>query len=501
MFDEPAENKLLKLLKEGAMREAHEEETASRETDNRLLRILRDKKKKGDERPAAARPTERGRRKAAELPQEGSGASRLTPPPDRSESRSPSDRGGGADLAAGSPRPRRDEEKRDAQRILAAARTDEPAPSQRQPEPRDTSDDLRDMLKAVAENAAPLRASNAPPSPRAPAPTVRPPGRADGHGEPATTRLARSTAAPAGPTAQSSRPAARQSPPPKEDSPATQQLEPPTSHTQQLEPPVAAPAKSIAGNTPPPAPTAPRSPALRAADAWPAPEGGLALTLLLKGDQIDFLLKMSESGQSGSLVRTMLVAQCLMGGQGEWGLAGLLQEYARALTGALNKLMIREKLKKEVDLAAVKDRDLDGLLEEIRDLLEDEDLSSGLDANLTPASGLLLGVRLSREDVAFLRKLASPRGELTLVGHLLFTQALMAYEVVPSSPWPLGPAAVQIREEFKRAVQNYRELQKTLLNQILVNARLGKKTSWGAHAARHEAALAELARSLKACLP
>lgn len=470
LFDEPAENKLLKLLKEGAMREAREDEAENRETDNRLLRILRDKKKRSDFEPsrkgetaADAEPPKSAPESGAPPPRKEAATRRKAeaPPPEPPkpepipEAVATSDDVPAAVVAEPPPRPAARGEGRDARAILAAARTDEPAPSQASP-----AQALREMLKAATEAPAP--------TPMKPVPPREP--------------VARPVPTP--------EPAARPQP-----------AKPPTAP---VAPPPAEPPPAIAENPAPPTPR-PRpapSPARPLAEPWPAPEGGLALTLLLKGEQIDFLVKMAEGGQPGSLMKLLVVAQCLMGGQGEWGLAGLLQEYARAITGVLNKLMIQERMKKAVDLGTVKDADLDGLLEEIRDLLETEALSATLDPGASSSPGLLLGVRLPKEDVAFLRKLASPRGELTLVSHLLFTQALMAHEIVPSSPWPEGAAAARIRQDFKTAVQNYRELQKGLLNQILVNARLGKKTAWGGPGAvRHEAALAELAKTLKACLP
>jgi len=439
MFEEPAENKLLKLLKEGALREAVEEEGTSPATDNRLLRILREKRKRADESPKkSAEETRRLDERAA-------------PPRTEAETRRL--------------------ERADARRILDAARTEEPPPSMGGPHPAEPvaevepprKNALRDMVRAAAEEAAP--------EPSAARPRAARPPRA----EPAHAAV-------------DNPPVGR---PAEVEPPASPLPEIPAVEAQHAE--VSAPRASVT-------PTRPPSPRRGPVD-WQAPPGGLALTLLLKAEQIEFLVKMAEGGQSGSLVRLMLVAQALMGGQGEWGLAGLLQEYARAIIQALNKLMIQERMRKEVDLAKVKDADLDALLEEIRDLLEAEELST-MEASPVPTSGLLLGMKLPREDVAFLRKLASPRGEQTLVGHLLFTQSLMAHEVVPESPWPEGPDAARLREDFKSAVQNYRELQKTLLNQILVSARLGKKTAWGApNAAKHEAALAALARGLKACLP
>jgi hypothetical protein len=468
MFDEPAENKLLKLLKEGVMRETPEEDTEQRATDNRLLRILRDKKKTKEEAPGPQRSEEarsQGQRSAAEAP--------AAPRPRKSEE-------------AAAPAPQRGEGRRDAKSILAASRVEDieeppmamsaedvvldeapvqaptvgaaPLADRRDDSRPDDDSSLRRLVRATAEAPAPPRPT-APPSPAVPRKAA--PG-------------------PSKPTPQA--------PPPPRPEPAAPSPAPPRAveTPRAVEPARAAPTADADAQAGPDA------------GAWTAPEGGLALTLLLKADQMDFIVKMAEGG---GLVRTMLVMQCLMGGQGEWGLQGLLQEYARGVTGALNKLMIQEKMRKEVNLGAVKDADLDALLEEIRDTL-DGDTSEGDEAAASVMPGLLLGVRLPREDVAFLRKLASPKGDLTLVSHLIFAQSLMAHEIVPSSVWPQGPAAARIREDFKAAVRTYRELQKTLLNQILVNARLGKKTTWGGTSAEKlGSALAELARTLKACLP
>jgi len=541
MFEEPAENKLLKLLKEGAMREAQEEEGGERqETDNRLLRILRDKRKKSafaDETPTEPPPrgpsaerreaahggrgaanaggrgdtaATRGRAEAGAVPQTAGGAARgradaeaaVRGPAEaaraetaagRGPAARPSDAGGRKEAE---PAARRDSGPRpDARRILEAAREDAsttraPLPTPAEPPEGATGDEataLRQRAQAGDEAAAALRQmvqaaaedGGEPPRTKPSGPTVPKPGAA----VPVGPSLHGSGPAPKSPTA--APPAPGQSPAGASGEAAGPRKHPPAK---------GAPAA-------PPAPRTPVSPRARIVEPYAAPEGGLALTALLKADQIQFLLKMAASGQ-GSMIRMILVAQCLMGGQGEWGLAGLLQEYARTLTGVLNKLMIQERLKKEVDLGAIKEPDLDALLEEIRDLLEAEELSATLEDAVAPPEGLLLGVTLTKEDVAFLRKLATPKGDQTLVGHLLFTQALMAHEIVGYSPWPEGPAAARIREDFKNAVQNFRDLQKTLLNQVLVSARLKKKTTWGADAAaKHEAALAELARTLKACLP